>query len=244
MHGHQLGLILHYIKYNSVEVNNSSIKILVVDDEVDIVEMVQYNLVQKGYTVITANDGIEAVQLAKKHSPNLILLDIGMPKKDGIAVCQELRALPQFNETIIIFLTALASEENEIRGLNHGADDYIVKPIKPQLLLTRLKSALRRQVPNDETLIIYKDIVINKTNYNVNYKDKTIVLARKEFELLCLLASKPSKVFERGEILNTIWGQEVIVGDRTIDVHIRKIRQKLDDNYISTVKGVGYKLEA
>jgi two-component system, OmpR family, alkaline phosphatase synthesis response regulator PhoP len=223
--------------------DNSSLRILIVDDEPDIIEVVKYNLLQQNYLVSTATDGIEAIQIAKKTNPHLILLDINMPNKDGVAVVKELRNQSQFADTIIIFLTALASEQNEVEGLNIGADDYIVKPIKPQVLISRIKSALRRFAVKDENLIVYKDLVINKTQYNIKYQNETINLARKEFELLCLLASKPTKVFERLEILNTIWGQEVIVGDRTIDVHIRKIRQKLNDNYISTVKGVGYKFE-
>jgi two-component system, OmpR family, alkaline phosphatase synthesis response regulator PhoP len=227
-----------------MQAENSKIKILIVDDEVDILEMVQYNLGLHNYIVKTAINGIEAIQYAKEFKPNLILLDMNMPKLNGIETCLQLRANPDYKDTIIIFLTAMASEEHEIKGLNIGADDYIIKPIKPQILISRIKSALRRLTPEDNKQIIeYKDLKINKSEYKVEYNGTTIIFARKEFQLLSLLASKPTKVFDRMEILNTIWGNEVIVGDRTIDVHVRKIRQKLDDKYISTIKGVGYKLE-
>lgn len=220
-------------------------KILVVDDEPDIVEFITYNLKSKGYLIASARDGVEAVRKAKEFRPNLILLDVMMPNKDGIETIKELRNLPEFDDTAIIFLTALNDMKYEIEGLNIGADDYITKPIKPELLVTRIGSALRR-FRKDETQDqkqTFGDLEINKTKFTVTYKDADIILAKKEFELLSLLASKPGRVFLRNEILQRVWGTDVIVGDRTIDVHIRKIRQKVGIDLITTVKGVGYKFE-
>lgn len=199
---------------------------------------------------MSAYDGVEAVRNAKLFKPDLILLDMMMPIKDGMQAIRELRSNPDFDATVIIFLTAMSDEASEIKGLEAGADDYIAKPIKTELLLTRVKAALRRAntekpaaTDNDEEVIAFGDLEINRTKFTVYYKNEELVLAKKEFELLSLLASKPGRVFLRNEILNTVWGTDVIVGDRTIDVHIRKIRQKLNLDVITTVKGVGYKFE-
>lgn len=223
-------------------------KILIVDDEQDIVEFIKYNLNKQGFETMTASNGIEAVRNAKLFKPDLILLDMMMPLKDGMATIKELRNNSDFDSTVIIFLTAMSDEVSEIKGLEAGADDYIAKPIKTDLLITRVKAALRRANTdkpsgNDEEILGFGDLEINRTKFSVTYKDQDIVLAKKEFELLSLLASKPGRVFLRNEILNTVWGTDVIVGDRTIDVHIRKIRQKLNLDVITTVKGVGYKFE-
>lgn len=220
-------------------------KILIVDDEPDIVEFISYNLKSKGYLIATAKDGVEAIRKAKDFRPNLILLDIMMPNKDGIETIKELRSLPDFDDTAIIFLTALNDEKYEIEGLKIGADDYITKPIKPELLVTRIGSALRRfrKDEDQDQKLEFGDLEINKTKFTVTYQGLEIVLAKKEFELLSLLASKPGRVFLRNEILQRVWGTDVIVGDRTIDVHIRKVRQKVGVDLITTVKGVGYKFE-
>ena len=220
-------------------------KILIVDDEPDIVAFLSYNLKSKGYSIATANDGVEAIRKAKDFRPDLILLDVMMPNKDGIATIKDLRQMPDFEETAIILLTALSDERYEIEGLKTGADDYIAKPIKPELLATRISAALRRLRKDDdaEQKLSFGDLEINKTKFTVSYQGNEIILAKKEFELLSLLASKPGRVFLRNEILQRVWGTEVIVGDRTIDVHIRKIRQKIGIDLITTVKGVGYKFE-
>jgi two-component system alkaline phosphatase synthesis response regulator PhoP len=220
-------------------------KILVVDDEQDIVEFINYNLKQAGYETATANNGDEAIRKSEVFKPDLILLDIMMPEKDGLQTIQQLRRNPELDSTIIIFLTALSDEKSEIEGLKMGADDYIAKPIKPELLLARLRTAMRRMKKDEEqgNKIVFGDLEINKYKFTVSYKGDEIILAKKEFELLNLLASKPGRVFLRNEILQKVWGTEVIVGDRTIDVHIRKIRQKLGIDVITTVKGVGYKFE-
>lgn len=220
-------------------------KILIVDDEPDIVEFISYSLKNKGYLTSTAKDGVEAIRKAKDFRPDLILLDIMMPNKDGYQTLRELRNMPEFEDTKIIFLTALSDERSEIEGLKTGADDYIAKPIKPELLATRISAALRRvrKEEEQEQKLTFGDLEINKTKFTVTYKGKEILLAKKEFELLSLLASKPGRVFLRNEILQRVWGTDVIVGDRTIDVHIRKIRQKIGIDLITTVKGVGYKFE-
>lgn len=220
-------------------------KILIVDDEPDIVEFISYNLKSKGYNISVARDGAEAIRKAKEVRPDLILMDVMMPNKDGIQAVKELRQLPDFEHTAIIFLTALNDEKSEIAGLQVGADDYIAKPIKPELLATRISAALRRFKKDDdqENKLSFGDLEINKTKFTVTYKGEEIILAKKEFELLSLLASKPGRVFLRNEILQRVWGTDVIVGDRTIDVHIRKIRQKIGIDLITTVKGVGYKFE-
>ncbi|GEP95642.1 DNA-binding response regulator [Chitinophaga cymbidii] len=218
-------------------------KILVVDDETDILEIISYNLKSAGYETVTAKDGSEAIQKAKIFRPDLIMLDIMMPNKNGIDTCKEIRKLPEFKETMVLFLTALNDEKSEIEGLNMGADDYIAKPIKPKLLVSRINALFRRLNKVEEQQLQLGDLVIDREKFTVTYKGQDIILAKKEFELLQLLASKPGRVFLRNEILNQVWGTEVIVGDRTIDVHIRKIRQKLGVDLITTVKGVGYKFE-
>ncbi len=218
-------------------------KILIADDEPDILEILQFNLQSEGYEVVTAKNGDEAIELAKKHLPDLIILDIMMPGKNGIEACNILRTLPALKDTLIIFLTALSDESTEIRGLETGADDYLIKPVSPKVLVSKVNALFRRINKEDVGLLQIGDLQIDREKYVVNLSGKQITLARKEFELLALLASKPGKVFLRNEILNQIWGTEVIVGDRTIDVHIRKIRQKLDMDCITTVKGVGYKFE-
>ena len=218
-------------------------KILIADDEPDILEIIQFNLMAEGYEVITAKNGDEAIEQAKKHLPDLIILDVMMPGKNGMDTCHILRMQPAFKETLIIFLSALSDEGTEIRGLESGADDYLTKPIRPKILVTKVNALFRRLNKEDNDLGKHGDLIINREKYIVTYKGDDIVLARKEFELLDLLASKPGKVFLRNEILNQVWGTEVIVGDRTIDVHIRKIRQKLNLDCITTVKGVGYKFE-
>lgn len=218
-------------------------KILIADDEPDILEILSFNLTNEGYEVITAKNGNEALDLAKMHKPDLIILDVMMPGKTGIEVCNILRSQPAYNPTLIIFLTALSDESSEVIGLETGADDYITKPVSPKVLTSKV-NALFRRLGNEETSIIkVGDFEIDREKYLVSFGDTEIILARKEFELVALLASKPGKVFLRNEILNRIWGTDVIVGDRTIDVHIRKIRQKLGVDCISTVKGVGYKFE-
>ncbi len=218
-------------------------KILLADDEPDILEIVSYNLTAEGYEVICAKNGNEAISLAKEHFPSMIILDIMMPGKNGIDVCKILRLQPQFKETVIIFLSALSDEGTEIHGLETGADDYITKPISPKVLISKVNALFRRVTIEGSSILKLGDLSINREKYNVTYKDTPITLARKEFELLSLLASKPGKVFLRNEILEKVWGTEVIVGDRTIDVHVRKIRQKIGVDCISTVKGVGYKFE-
>jgi len=220
-------------------------KILIADDEPDILEIIQFNLQAEGYEVFTAKNGDEAIEMAKKHQPDLIILDIMMPGKDGIDVCNILRMQPAFKDTLIVFLSALSDEGTEVRGLETGADDYLTKPISPKILVSKVNALFRRlnKEGNGNDVLNYGDLKIDREKYIINYKGNDIILARKEFELLALLASKPGKVFLRNEILNQVWGTEVIVGDRTIDVHIRKIRQKLDLDCITTVKGVGYKFE-
>jgi two-component system, OmpR family, alkaline phosphatase synthesis response regulator PhoP len=222
---------------------NSPKKILIADDEPDILEIIQFNLAVEGFEVITAKNGDEAIEQAKKHLPDLIILDVMMPGKTGIETCNILRTQPAFKETLIIFLSALSDEGTEIRGLESGADDYLTKPIRPKILISKVIALFRRLKKENESIVKHGDLIINKESYLINYKGDDIFLARKEFELLSLLASKPGKVFLRNEILNQVWGTEVIVGDRTIDVHIRKIRQKLNLDCITTVKGVGYKFE-
>ncbi|TDH23275.1 response regulator transcription factor [Segetibacter sp. 3557_3] len=218
-------------------------KILIADDEPDIVEIISYNLKKEGYQVFTAKDGIEALGKAKIVQPDLMILDIMMPGKNGIEVCRILRSQPAFENTLIIFLTALNDERSQITGLESGGDDYVSKPVSPKVLVSRVNAILRRINKGDEPVIRLGNMTIDSGRFLVLIDDKEIVLAKKEFELLFLLASRPGRVFVRNEILSQVWGNEVIVGDRTIDVHIRKIRQKLDSECITTVKGVGYKFE-
>lgn len=216
---------------------------MLADDEPDILEIISYNLTSEGYEVICAKNGNEAIALAKENSPSMIILDIMMPGKNGIEACKILRLQPQFKDTVIIFLSALSDEGTEIKGLETGADDYITKPISPKVLISKVNALFRRVVKESENILQVEDLVIDREKYSVTYKKLPVTVARKEFELLALLASKPGKVFLRNEILDKVWGTEVIVGDRTIDVHIRKIRQKLGVDCITTVKGVGYKFE-
>ena len=218
-------------------------KVLIADDEQDILDILQFNLEAEGYIVETANNGAVAIEKAKLFQPDLIILDVMMPGKTGIEVCSTLRLLPEFKSTLIIFLTAMSDDTAEVKGLEIGADDYLKKPIRPKVLMSKVNSLFRRVSKEVDHNINLGELIINRENFSVRYKNEEISLARKEFELLSLLASKPSKVFLRNEILNQIWGTEVIVGDRTIDVHIRKIRQKLNLDCIKTVKGVGYKFE-
>ena len=219
-------------------------KILIADDEPDILEIISYNLKIEGYDVVTAKDGEDALQKAKLTKPDLIILDVMMPNKNGMEVCKILRAQPAFHETLIIFLTALNDELSHVRGLEYGADDYISKPVSPKVLVTKVNSLFRRMTKTEDNQVLEQgDLKIDPGQFLVIYQGKNISLAKKEFELLYLLASRPGRVFLRNEILNQIWGADVIVGDRTIDVHIRKIRQKLGIDCITTVKGVGYKFE-
>lgn len=222
---------------------NTVKKILIADDEPDILEIIRYNLQNEGYEVTAAKNGNDAIDLAKKVQPDLIILDIMMPGKNGIEVCNILRLQPAFDNTLIIFLTALSDEGTEVKGLETGADDYLTKPVSPKVLVSKVNALFRRINKEEPGLLQIGDLIIDREKYIINYQGNDIILARKEFELLALLAGKPGKVFLRNEILNQVWGTEVIVGDRTIDVHIRKIRQKLDLDCITTVKGVGYKFE-
>jgi two-component system alkaline phosphatase synthesis response regulator PhoP len=217
-------------------------KILIADDEPDIVEIIRYNLAKDGYELVTAKDGDEAIQKAKLSQPDLIILDIMMPKKNGVEVCEILRSQQAFKDTVIVFLTALNDEGSHVKGLETGADDYISKPVSPKILVSRINAMFRRINKEPEEKVIRIDnLEIDPVKFEAKVDEKTVILAKKEFELLYLLASKPGRVFLRNEILNQIWGNDVIVGDRTIDVHIRKIRQKLGIDCITTVKGVGYK---
>lgn len=222
--------------------NKKDIKILLVDDEPDILEIVGYNLSSEGYQIITAENGLQAVKMAKKELPNLIILDVMMPEMDGIEACELIRKNPDLKDTIITFLTARGEDYSQVAGFDAGADDYITKPIKPKVLVSKVKALLRRFKDQDvvETVKI-GNLVINRDEYKIILKGKEIILPRKEFELLSLLTSKPGKVFKRDEILDKVWGSEVVVGGRTIDVHIRKLREKIGDKSFKTVKGVGYK---
>lgn len=218
------------------------IKILLVDDEPDILEIVGYNLSSEGYQVITAENGFEAVKKAKKELPHLIILDVMMPEMDGIEACELIRKNPDLTNTIVTFLTARGEDYSQVAGFDAGADDYITKPIKPKVLVSKVKALLRRFKEEDiVNTVKIGTLEINRDEYKIISKGKEIILPRKEFELLSLLASKPGKVFKRDEILDTVWGNEVVVGGRTIDVHIRKLREKLGDKSFKTVKGVGYK---
>lgn len=224
--------------------NNSDHKILLVDDEPDILEFLSYNLKKEGYQVYTAATGDEGVAVAKKEMPHLVLLDVMMPGVDGIEVCRELRSAQGMDGVVIAFLTARSEDYSHIAGFEAGADDYINKPIKPRVLLSRIKALLRRSGSGNESQAVdVGKLRIDRESYLVFKEGEEISLPRKEFELLSLLASKPGKVFARDEILNKVWGDEVVVGDRTIDVHIRKLREKLGEEFIRTVKGVGYKFE-
>ncbi len=218
------------------------ITILLVDDEPDILEIVRYNLTAEGYTVETAENGFEAIEQAKSVRPQLIIMDVMMPKMDGIEACEKIRNIPELSETIITFLTARGEDYSQMAGFEAGADDYITKPIKPKVLVSKVKALLRRfKEEDEENKIKLGNLTINREEYKIILGKEEIVLPKKEFELLALLASKPGKVFKREDILDSIWGNDVIVGGRTIDVHIRKLREKIGDDKFKTVKGVGYK---
>ncbi len=235
-----------YFRNKYLTMNNAGQKILIVDDEPDILELIEYNLKKEGYQVFTASNGQEGITVAKKVHPDLIILDIMMPKMDGIEACRLMRAIPEFKNTFMVFLTARSEEYSEIAGFNVGADDYIAKPIKPRALVSRINAILRRNSGTEEVSenkLEIGDLVIDREAYLVFQGGNKVVLAKKEFELLYLLASKPGKVYTRESILKNIWEDSVVVTNRTIDVHIRKLREKLGETYVSTVKGVGYKFE-
>ena len=217
-------------------------KILLVDDDPDIIELLEYNLKKEGYETASASDGIQAVEVAKTFKPDLILLDVMMPRQDGIETARQLRQLVDFKDIYILFLTARAEEFTEVAAFDVGADDYIVKPIKPRALVSRIKAVLRRDVQQIESdsLIEIGQLIINRTNYSVNNDGVNLVMPKKEFELLSFLAKHPNKVFNRDELLEKVWGVDVYVVERTVDVHIRKLREKIPEHYIKTLKGVGY----
>jgi two-component system, OmpR family, alkaline phosphatase synthesis response regulator PhoP len=229
--------------------SENKFKILLVDDEIDILEFISYNLEKEGYTVFTAKNGLEAVKLAEMHLPHLIILDVMMPEMDGIAACEEIRKIPSLDNTVIAFLTARGEDYSQIAGFEAGADDYITKPVRPKVLISRVKALLKR-TGEATTVVAYAEnphtvaignLVIDKERYLIKINDKEMILPRKEFELLSLLVSKSGKVFTREEIYATVWGDNVVVGDRTIDVHIRKLREKIGNDHIKTLKGIGYK---
>ena len=218
-------------------------KVLIADDEPDIIEILKYNLEKEGYSVISAKDGDEALEKARLTQPELIVLDMMMPKKNGMEVCELLRAQAAYKDTLIMFLTALSDEATQLKGFSTGADDYVTKPVSPNVFVSKVNALFRRIKKPENQIITVNNLIIDPEKFMVEYEGKDIVLAKKEFELLYLLATKPGRVFLRNEILSQVWGNDVIVGDRTIDVHIRKIRQKLGIDCITTVKGVGYKFE-
>jgi two-component system alkaline phosphatase synthesis response regulator PhoP len=221
------------------------IKILIADDEPDIIEIISFHLVKAGFEVFTAKDGSEAIEKAQQHTPDCIILDIMMPKRNGFEVCEYLRSNKQFDKTLIVLLTALNDEASHIKGLELGGDDFVNKPISPKVLVSRISALFRRIQPTtgDNKIVQVRDLMIDTAQYKTVLNGVTHVLAKKEFELLYLLAAQPGRVFLRNEILSQVWGNDVIVGDRTIDVHVRKIRAKLGIDCITTVKGVGYKFD-
>ncbi len=228
--------------------NTSDIKILLVDDEADILEFLSYNLKREGFDVYTANNGKAGLEKAKEILPQLIILDVMMPEMDGIETCGEIKLIPELKNSLVVFLTARAEDYSQIAGLDAGADDYITKPIKPKLFITKINAILRRYADNtnktsSDRITVFNAFTIDQEQYLIRKKEEEISLPKKEFELLLLLTSKPNKVFTREEIFTNVWGNQVIVGDRTIDVHVRKIREKIGVNCIKTVKGVGYKFE-
>src|SRR5215467_2166896 len=223
--------------------DTNAYKVLIADDEPDILEILKYNLTREGYEVITAKNGDEALEKAKRTLPDLVILDVMMPQKNGVEVCQTLRAQPAFKDTLIMFLTAVNDEGTQIKGLETGADDYVSKPVSPKVFLSRVNALFRRVNKTEAKVIQASSLTIDPERFEVKTDGKNVVLAKKEFELLYLLATKPGRVFLRNEIMSQVWGNDVIVGDRTIDVHIRKIRQKLGIDCITTVKGVGYKFD-
>lgn len=226
---------------------NNFYKILLVDDDADILEFLSYNLKKEGFSVYTSTNGLDALQLAKKETPHLIILDLMMPEMDGFETCTEIRKIQALNNTIVAFLTARSEDISQITGFNTGADDYITKPVQPKVLISRIYALLKRYSKQDLFVKPENDVIpdagikLDREKFLVYCSGKEIVLARKEFALLELLISKPGKVFTRDEIYNSVWGNDVVVGDRTIDVHIRKLREKIGDNYIVTLKGIGYK---
>ncbi len=224
---------------------NSDTIILLVDDEADILEFLGYNLAKEGYQIFKASTGLSAIELAKRHKPHLIILDIMMPGLDGIETCNQLRLIPELQNTLIIFLTARGEDYSQVAGFEAGADDYVMKPIKPKVLVSRIKALLKRfsSIPEISSNLMTKEFFIDVDRYLVIKNDEEIVLARKEFEILQLLVSRPNKVFTREDIFNQVWGEDVIVGDRTIDVHIRRIREKVRTGHIKTIKSVGYKYD-
>jgi two-component system alkaline phosphatase synthesis response regulator PhoP len=231
------------------DMNDTKYKILLVDDEVDILEFISYNLEKEGYKVYTAQNGLEAIKLAEKKIPDLIILDVMMPEMDGIAACEEIRKIPALQGCVIAFLTARGEDYSQIAGFEAGADDYITKPIRPKVLVSRVKALLKRtgggivteHAVESSNVITIGNLVIDKERYLIISEGSEMILPRKEFELLSLLVSKPGKVFTREEIYYSVWGDNVVVGDRTIDVHIRKLREKIGNDHIRTLKGIGYK---
>lgn len=223
------------------------VKVLIADDDPAILEMLEYNLKKEGFVVYTANNGEEALDIAKREVPNLMILDIMMPKLDGVEVCEKVRAISELDQTLVVFLTARSEDFTQIACYENGGDDYIVKPIKPKVLISRLKAILKRQLPvetnSKKHVLTFGEITIDVERYEVKKDKVDISLAKKEFELLLLLGSKPGKLFTRDEIFNKVWGTDTAIGDRTIDVHIRKLREKIGDTYIKTIKGLGYKIE-
>lgn len=222
--------------------NQTKSTILIVDDEPDIVEILRYNLEKEGFSTISAGNGLSAVSLAKEHQPDLILLDVMLPDMDGIQTCETIRTIPELKNTIIAFLTARSEDYSEIAGFQAGADDYITKPIRPKVLITRIQSLLKRKSITEDSkqILTYKDICLDKEKFQVSVGNTVLNLPNKEFKLLEILISKPEHVFSRDEIYSSVWGKETIVGDRTIDVHIRRLREKLGEQYIFTIKGIGY----
>jgi two-component system alkaline phosphatase synthesis response regulator PhoP len=226
----------------------SNYKILLVDDEPDILEFIGYNLKKEGFSVLTANNGQDGLKIAQSENPHLIVLDVMMPGMDGIETCEEIRKVPTLKNTLVVFLTARGEDYSQIAGFDAGADDYITKPIKPKVLISRVKALLKRysntnqgEEPKDGNKITVGDLIIDREKYIVTSGEKELSLPKKEFELLLLLAAKPDRVFTRDEIYASVWGDNIIVGDRTIDVHIRKLREKIGQDHIRTIKGVGYK---
>ncbi|MBK86360.1 MAG: DNA-binding response regulator [Flavobacteriaceae bacterium] len=227
--------------------DNKNIKILLVDDEKDVLEIISYNLISEGYSIFTSSNGNEAIKKAKKEKPHLIILDVMMPGMDGIEACEKIRKIPELENTLITFLTARGEDYSKLAGFEAGADDYITKPIRPKVLVSKIKSLLRRLKTQSDSIsdaiIVLDGLTIDREAYKINYNGQDMVLPRKQFELLHLLVSKPGKVFKREVILEKIWGTEVVIGGRTIDVHIRKLREKLGNSKFKTIKGVGYKFQ-
>ncbi len=227
---------------NRMNPASNNFKILLVDDDPDILELLEYNLAKENYILEKANDGMEALELAKKFKPNLIIMDVMMPKMDGIETSRKIKSLPEFKQTMILFLTARGEEYTEVAAFDAGAHDYIIKPIKPRALVSRINALFKRDASNDikNEITEVAGLIINRTNYSATYQGRPLVLPKKEFELLLFLASNPNKVFSRDELLEKVWGNDVYVVERTIDVHIRKLREKIPEKYIKTLKGVGY----